>query len=139
MRQIGKLIHMVDVKLKRKIDLLAAQYNLTTIQFIAMGCIYWGSQDREIFQRDLEKELDVRRSTISNVLGILEKKGYLRRESVCEDARLKKLVLTSEGIQVYQNFDMRLGEAEEKDFQVFSEEELFTFVRLLERLSKSIT
>ncbi len=36
MKEIGMLIHMVDVKLKRKNDLLAAQYNLTSIQVVAM-------------------------------------------------------------------------------------------------------
>ncbi len=138
MKQIGKLIHMVDVKLKRNIDLLAAQYNLTTIQFIAMECIYLESQDKEVFQRDLEKALDVRRSTISNGLGILEKKGYLRRESVHEDARLKKLVLTPEGIQVYQDFKKHLEQVEAEDFQMLSQEELCVLTELLERLCKNL-
>ncbi len=139
MKEIGKLIHMVDVKLKRKTDLLAAQYNLTSIQFVAMECICHGSQDSEVFQRDLERKLDVRRSTVSNVLGILEKKGYVRRESVCEDARLKKLLLTQEGMKVYQDFKVHLEEAEAEDFQLFSEEERSTLMHLLERLSKFIT
>lgn len=138
MKQIGKLIHMVDVKLKRNIDLLAAQYNLTSIQFIAMECIYLQSQDKEVFQRDLEKALDVRRSTISNGLGILEKKGYVRRESVHEDARLKKLALTPLGLQVYQDFKKHLEQVEAEDFQMLSPEELRVLTELLERLCKSL-
>lgn len=138
MKQIGKLIHMVDVKLKRNIDLLAAQYNLTSIQFIAMECIYLQSQDKEVFQRDLEKALDVRRSTISNGLGILEKKGYVRRESVHEDARLKKLALTPLGLQVYQDFKKHLEQVEAEDFQMLSQEELCVLTELLERLCKSL-
>lgn len=139
MKQIGKLIHMVDVKLKRNIDLLAAQYNLTSIQFIAMECIYLESQGKEVFQRDLEKALDVRRSTISNGLGILEKKGYVRRESVHEDARLKKLLLTSAGLQVYQDFKKHLEQVEAEGFQMLSQEELCVLTELLERLCKSLT
>ncbi|MCI9596752.1 MAG: MarR family transcriptional regulator [Firmicutes bacterium] len=138
MQQIGKLIHMVDVKLKRNIDSLAAQYNLTSIQFIVMECIYLESQRKEVFQRDLEKALDVRRSTISNGLGILEKKGYVRRESVHEDARLKKLLITPAGIQVYQDFKARLERAEAEDFQVLSKEELNLLIDLLERLCGSL-
>lgn len=138
MKQIGKLIHMVDVKLKRNIDLLAAQYNLTSIQFIAMECIYLESQGKEVFQRDLEKALDVRRSTISNGLGILEKKGYVRRESVHEDARLKKLALTPLGLQVYQDFKKHLEQVEAEDFQMLSQEELCVLTELLERLCKSL-
>ncbi|MCQ4635561.1 MarR family transcriptional regulator [Anaerovorax odorimutans] len=138
MKNIGKIIHVIDVKLKRKIDRLADEYNLTLIQFIAMERIYLSSKEGDVYQRDLEMALDVRRSTVSNVLGILENKGYLLRESVPCDARLKKLVLTAEGESVYREFKQRLEQDEAKDFQVFTDEEAETLMRLLKRLSETI-
>lgn len=138
MKNIGKIIHTIDVKLKRKIDRLADEYNLTLIQFIAMERIYLSSKDGDVYQRDLEMALDVRRSTVSNVLGILESKGYLLRESVPCDARLKKLVLTPEGESVYKEFEQRLAQDEAEDFQVFTDDEAETLLRLLKRLSKAI-
>lgn len=138
MKNIGKIIHVIDVKLKRKIDRLAGEYNLTLIQFIAMEHIYLASKKGDVFQRDLEAALDVRRSTISNVLGILENKGYIRRESVACDARLKKLILTPAGESIFMEFKQRLAQDEAQDFQVFTEEETETLLRLLKRLSETL-
>lgn len=138
MKRIGKIIHTIDVKLKRKVDRFAEEYNLTLIQFIVMENIYHQSLAGEVFQRDLEAALDVRRSTISNVLGILENKGYIRRESVACDARLKKLVLTPGGKDTYLEFSQRLDEEDARDFQFFTEEESETLLRLLIRLSEGL-
>ena len=138
MQNIGKLIHNVDVKLKRKTDRLASDYDLTSVQFIVMELIYLTPANQDLFQRDLEATLDVRRSTISSVLGLLEKKGYVRRESVCSDARLKKLALTPSGEAMYLEFKSCLTAAEAEDFQFFSDEEKATLLQLLERLSASI-
>lgn len=138
MQNIGKLIHNVDVKLKRKNDRLASDYDLTSVQFIVMELIYLAPATQDLFQKDLEATLDVRRSTISSVLGLLEKKGYVRRESVCSDARLKKLTLTPSGEAIYLELKACLTAAEAEDFQLFSDEEKATLFQLLERLSASI-
>lgn len=44
---------------------------------------------RIIFQKDLETEFCIGRSTVTNILNLMEKKGFVRRESVSYDARLK--------------------------------------------------
>ena len=48
----------------------------------------------DIYQKDVEKEFQIRRSTATGTLQILEKNGFIRREPVKQDARLKKLVPT---------------------------------------------
>lgn len=53
--------------------------------------------DRDIYQRDIENDFCIRRSTVSKVIRLMETKGLLRRETVPGDARLKKLVLTPDG------------------------------------------
>ena len=52
------------------------------------------NHDRDVFQRDLEENFLIRRSTVSKILKLMEQKDLIRRESVDYDARLKKLVLT---------------------------------------------
>ena len=58
------------------------------------------NEDKDIFQKDIEAEFKICRSTVTNILKLMEKKGYIRRESVPYDARLKKLVLTDTGREV---------------------------------------
>lgn len=138
MQQIGKLIHTVDIKLKRRIDCLAAEFDLTAVQFFAMERIYVASERGAVFQRDLEAAMDVRRSTVSNILGLLEKKGYVQRESVPEDARMKKLTLTPLGKRVYEDFKEHLSKSEARALSDLSPEEIDTLTILLKRLVKSI-
>lgn len=138
MQLIGKLIHTVDIKLKRRIDALATEFDLTAVQFFVMERIYIAAEKGDIFQRDLEAAMDVRRSTISNILGLLEKKGYVRRESVSEDARLKKLILTPAGRQVYKDFKAHLSHSEAQALSCLSPDEIDVLTALLTRLAESI-
>lgn len=51
------------------------------------------NEDKNIFQRDIEREFDLSRSTVSTILKELEKEGLIERKSVIIDARLKKSYL----------------------------------------------
>lgn len=53
-------------------------------------------RDEPVFQRDIEREFSITRSTVTNILQLMERKGYIQRLSVPQDARLKQLVLTEE-------------------------------------------
>ena len=48
------------------------------------------NEHKDIFQKDIEAEFKICRSTVTNILKLMEKKGYIKRESVPYDARLKK-------------------------------------------------
>ena len=56
--------------------------------------VYLARHDNEeIFPQDIEQRFGVTRSTSCRVLGLMEQKGLIARESVKRDARLKKIVL----------------------------------------------
>ena len=57
------------------------------------------NRDKDIFQKDFEKEFDIRRSTASHILSLMEENGIITRESVPYDARLKKIVLTEKDFE----------------------------------------
>lgn len=58
----------------------------------------------DVFQRDLEAEFGITRSTASRVVELMVQKGLIERKSVDYDARLKKLVLTEKAKQL--SFEM---------------------------------
>lgn len=63
--------------------------------------VYLARHDNEeIFPQDIEQRFGVTRSTSSRVLGLMEQKGLIARESVKRDARLKKIVLIGQ-IEAY--------------------------------------
>ncbi len=49
---------------------------------------------KDVFQKDIEKEFDITRSTASKVIDLMEQKGLVERQKVSYDARLRKLALT---------------------------------------------
>jgi MarR family transcriptional regulator, repressor for mepA len=48
-----------------------------------------------VYQRDLEQEFQIRRSTASAMLKTMVKNDWIRREPVASDARLKRLTLSA--------------------------------------------
>ena len=89
---------------------------------------------QDIFQKDLEEFFSVRRSTMSNIILRMEQKGFLIREPVPHDRRLKKLVLTEKGEKLHAVMESIVFQTEEKLTLGFSEEEKETLSRLLEKL-----
>ena len=94
--------------------------------------------EKDIFQKDLEEVFSVRRSTMSAIILRMEKKGFLVRESVAYDARLKKLVLTEKGRRIHEMIESKVAETEEKLSACLSEEEKKTLCFLLEKLRQNL-
>ena len=94
--------------------------------------------EKDIFQKDLEEVFSVRRSTMSAIILRMEKKGFLTRESVSYDARLKKLVLTEKGKRIHEMIESRITETEEKLSAGLSEEEKKLLFLLLEKLRHNL-
>ena len=97
---IAKKINILAKRIHRRIDKEASQYGITGVQGRILGFINHNSKNRDIFQKDIEEELDIRRSSVTSVLQLMEKNGFIERVSVSEDARLKKLIITEKGARI---------------------------------------
>ena len=51
--------------------------------------------DREIYQKDIEEELNIRSASVSTLLKKMEAQEFIRREKVSGDDRLKKILPSS--------------------------------------------
>ena len=98
------------------------------IEYIAQN------SDKEIFQRDIEEQFLIRRSTVSNMIQLMEKKGYIERKSVNYDARLKKLELTYKAWEMYDDMQSYFKENETTMRKDISDEELAVFFDVLEKI-----
>lgn len=78
-------------------------------------------QDREVFQRDIEKHFGLARSTASRVLGLMEKKGLIERKVVERDARLRRILLTEKAFPVTEALRKNAARMEDVMLQGFSE------------------
>lgn len=138
-RDVGRLINKVSHQLKRQMCTHEAEDSLTNIQRHVLHYILFQSLKCDIYQRDVEKEFQIRRSTVTGTLQLLEKKGFIRRESVEWDARLKKVVPTdkAEGIREYVLDNIRYAEAVLREG--IPEEKLRVCLEVLEQMSANLT
>lgn len=120
----------------RVIENKMSDIGLTSIQSRMLSYLYFQSLNgKKVFQRELEQEFQIRKSSITSVIQMMEKKELIRRISVPEDGRQKELVITEKGISVQETVIGRLNTLEELVNGVISQDEralLFSCIRKIE-------
>lgn len=135
---IGRIINIFSNRIGRKIGNEVSKYGLTSIQSRILAFVFRESQKRDIFQKDIEEEFDIRRSSVTSVLKLMEKNGYIRRVSVFEDARLKKITLTDKGFDTEKKIHDFIIKFDKSLRDELTSEEMEILVKLINRLSEKI-
>lgn len=97
------------------------------------------SQKEDIFQKDLEKEFDLKRAAISLMLNNMEKNDLIKRVPVSEDARLKKIVLTEKAIALSTKIIGAVDEIEHTLVEDLTQEEIDNFYTVLNKMRNSLS
>ena len=98
----------------------------------------YAHRDAPVFQRDIERDFSITRSTVTNILQLMERKGYIERQSVPQDARLKMLVLTEKGRGFHEKTMLSLRQTDEFVAGLLTEEENAELLRLLNKLKEGL-
>ena len=98
-----------------------------------MGYLYH-NQGREIYQKTIESDFGIKRSTVTTILQLMEKKGYIRREAVEGDARLKRIFLTEQGKETAARTKTMIEQIEHRVLEGIGKEELETFCKVVQKL-----
>ena len=94
--------------------------------------------DRDVYQKDLESEFGITRSTASRVLRLMEQKGLVERQSVPHDARLKKLLLTERSRKLVQQMCQTGTTVDTRLLSGFSPQEVQTLYGFLDRMFQNL-
>ncbi len=135
---LGKSILDGSKVIRRYMDSMFADSELTGIQARMIGHIGRSSKNGSVYQRDIEEAFKIRRSSITSVLQVLEKDGYIERISVEEDKRQKRIILTRKGMDHDEKISRLLDEMEQKLSQNLSEGEQLLFLELMEKIVSSL-
>ena len=96
------------------------------------------NSEHDIFQKDVEAYFGIGRSTVTNIIKLMEKKQLIRRESVERDARLKKLVLTDKGRDADEKVKTMMDWMEQSLLEGITQEEQAGFYRMLDKLQMNL-
>ncbi len=139
-QRVGPAIHKLNHMMNRNITTYVRMLGIDEVS-VTNGWIIrylYENRDRDIFQKDIEKRFSIGRSTVTNTIQLMEKKGYIRRDAVESDARLKKVVLTEQGIELHNSMRKVSKELDARTLEGISDEELCTFFEVIEKLEKNL-
>ena len=112
--------------------------NLTGMHGYVLGYLSRECVKRDVFQKDLEAVFEMRRSTASEILKLMEKNGLIIRTSMESDARLKKIVLTDKAKEFSSNIEREFANTEAKIVEGISEEEMASFSATLNKIKANM-
>ncbi len=137
--KLGKYILDTAHHMKVTLDALFDDENLNGLQARILGFVeYSDHKGCDVYQKDIEAEFKIRRSSVSSVLDTMEKNGFIMRKSVDFDARLKKLVLTEKAKQVGQQHRNSVNLFENAVADGLTQQEIDTLKALLRKVSENI-
>ncbi len=136
---IGRMIHRLSNQLKRQSFMPGEDRSLTAMQKHVLQFILMESIRRDLYQRDVEEEFRVRRSTATSMMQLLERNGFIRRESVAEDARLKKIVPTPKAKALRTKILENIQQMEKRLRQGISDAELHQCTCVLQKMLRNLS
>ncbi|QQO07782.1 MarR family winged helix-turn-helix transcriptional regulator [Breznakiella homolactica] len=131
-------IKSLSNQIKRLLDKSAIagnDANLTGMQYAILGYLAERDDGRDVFQRDIEAEFNIRRSTATGMLQLLEKNGYIKRGNVSGDARLKKITMTGSAKELNKVARANIKHIQGRLLKGISKEEMEQFYRVLEKIT----
>ena len=136
-QDIGAKVKRISNLMKREIDkLLGDKDMITKNQGMILRLLK--SSPTPLYQKDIEQELSIRRSTATKILNIMEQKGLIIREKSTEDARRKKLILTDKGKQLENKNYCKIEEIENKIKENLTKEEQENLLAILNKIEKTL-
>ncbi len=132
-------IRAVSNAIRRKIEGINIEdkYGLTGGECAIMGYLF-ENMGRPLYQKDIEEEFHIRRSSATRAMQAMEKKGIITRKSEPHDGRLKRLELTEQAREIGRDVGDMIAEAEQRLLRGISDEELSAFLDMCDRICRNV-
>ena len=93
---------------------------------------------KSVYQRDLEKILNLRRATVSGVLQTMEKNHLIERVIDTDDSRVKRIILNKDARKIFESHQKKIEKIEELVINGLTEEEIKYFLKILEKMQNNL-
>ncbi|TPR39562.1 MarR family winged helix-turn-helix transcriptional regulator [Apilactobacillus micheneri] len=130
---IGRLVKVASIQFVRHFDNMARKYNLTSTQMSIIDFLRLNKQ-KEIFQKDIEEEFYIQRSTASVLLKRMENKQLIKRISSSIDARKKQVILTDKSLKLQSKINDFMNQNQKLINDNFSDNDLNELTKGLKKI-----
>lgn len=122
---------IVRTILKENSDINISPLTSTQIQILKYMIEH---QNEDVYQKDLENVLNLRRATVSGVLQTMEKNNLIKREIYENDIRVKKIILNEKTKNIFQKNKQKIDEIEKNITKNISKKDLNDFIKVIDKL-----
>lgn len=138
--ELGRLISYCGHLGKMSNDQLLRQagYDVTPVQTYLLVHLACWTGEQAASQRDLERKLRLKPSTINGIVDRLEAKGYVSRRTSPQDGRVRLVCLTDAGRGKVQDFHAIVEETERRFTAGLSGQEREQLKALLYRIIENL-
>lgn len=134
--EIKILSNLIDREI-RSSAAIDAMDKMTNMHGRIIGFLH-RNEDKEIFQRDIEKSFMISGPSVSEILKLMEKNGLVERRGVEKDGRLKRITLTDKARLMDSEVQTSLDEVEKNLASMLSGEEYAMFEIIVYKLIESL-
>lgn len=134
---IKELSRLIDRSIYQKSMRSTNGDSATAMHGWMIGYLYH-RKGEEVFQKDMEADFHMAKSSVTAALQGLEKGGYIKRVPVERDGRLKKIVLTQEGERFHQNVEVAILDMEQHLTDGLDSEQITMFFATLDQIKSNL-
>ena len=138
-REIGHELRVIQRMIHHRVEKHRAAHG-DTLTFVQTRTLYFlqDHSNEDLYQKDLEKVLNIRRSTATEILNVLERDGYIERLNVEKDKRLKKLVVTQKAKDLSERMCRDIEQMELTLSKNIAQEDLDVFFKVMNQMKMNL-
>ena len=137
---VGFRVRTLSVAIKRAVEAGKAKHQTekcTGTHGWVIGYLY-DNRDKNVYQRDIEKQFSVSRPTMTEILKLMEKNGLVERVRDDSDARLKKIKLTPLALEIHERHEINIEAFENKLREGITDNEMNIFFSVMEKIEANV-
>ena len=130
--EIGEIHHLAG-KIIMKSEPCSNRPTASQIRFID----YLADHD-EVYQSDFEKEFNISRATVYDVLNTMEKKGIITREKSNVDTRKNRVILNNDVLEQHKRVKEKINNINKELIKNIESKDLIVFESVIEQMNKNM-
>ncbi len=134
--QIGRQINKISNYLRRRSQKTQEKIGLTNNQALVLDYIM--ASNCPVYQKDIEKEFDLRPSSATELIGGMEEKGWIERIVSPGDKRLKRIVFKDNSDVIRNSIKNEICTTEKQLIKGIDKKDLEVFMKVTNQMLKNL-
>ncbi len=134
--QIGRQINKISNYLRRRSQKTQEKIGLTNNQALVLDYIM--ASPVPVYQKDIEKEFDLRSSSVTELIGGMEDKGWIERVPSLNDKRLKEIIFKDDSGLVSKSIKDEITNTENQLIKNIDKKDLEVFMKVTNQMIKNL-